>query len=545
MSTTPESKEVPSAIGDIKSENYISGQDVSTQHVEAKNATDREHELTVRDAMRLYKKAIIYSLIFSTAIIMEGYDVTLLPSFFGYTAFQEKFGNEPGPGGVGKVVSADWQTKIQNAGLAGQILGLIINGYASDYFGYRKTMMAAQLVMVGGIFIPFFAQNLQTLLAGNIILGLPWGIFQTLSVTYASDLAPVVLRPYLTTYINLCWVIGQILASGILKGLLSIPNEWSYRIPFALQWVWPPLLIVGTLLAPESPWWLVRKGRFEDARKALLKITSPNSGVPFNADEQLALIQATDRLEKQESEGQSYLDCFKGTSLRRTEIACVSYVAQALCGTALMGYSVQFYQRAGLSTEDAFTFSIGQFCMGFVGTVASWFLMGRWGRRPIYLWGVTGLLVCLVIVGGLGFADQSLKGPAFATGTMLLVYTLIYDLTIGPLCYSIVAEIPSTRHKIKTVVMARGLSNCMGFVNNVLMPNMLGVNAWNWGAKSGLFWAGLCSIILCWAYFRLPEPKDRTYGELDILFERGVSARKFASTHVDQFADSSDEKAMH
>lgn len=76
-----------SSVGDLKTEKYsVTGQDVATQHIEAKNATNREHDLSVRDAMRLYRKAIIYSLIFSTAIIMEGYDVTLLPSFFGYTA---------------------------------------------------------------------------------------------------------------------------------------------------------------------------------------------------------------------------------------------------------------------------------------------------------------------------------------------------------------------------------------------------------------------------------------------------------------------------
>lgn len=51
-----------------------------------------------------------------------------------------------------------------------------------------------------------------------------------------------------------------------------------------------------------------------------------------------------------------------------------------------------------------------------------------------------------------------------------------------------------------------------------------------------MFWAGACFLLLVWTYFRLPEPKDRTYGELDVLFEHGVSARKFASTRVDQFA---------
>lgn len=70
------------------------------------------------------------------------------------------------------------------------------------------------------------------------------------------------------------------------------------------------------------------------------------------------------------------------------------------------------------------------------------------------------------------------------------------------------------------------------------MPRMLGVNSWNWGAKTGLFWAGLVVLILIWAYLRLPETKGRTYGELDVLFEQEVNARKFASTRVDQFADS-------
>jgi SP family general alpha glucoside:H+ symporter-like MFS transporter len=61
-------------------------------------------------------------------------------------------------------------------------------------------------------------------------------------------------------------------------------------------------------------------------------------------------------------------------------------------------------------------------------------------------------------------------------------------------------------------------------------------SAWNWGAKAGFFWAGVCFLCWIWTYFRLPEPKGRTYGELDVLFENKVSARKFASTTVDQFS---------
>lgn len=83
--------------------------------------------------------------------------------------------------------------------MCGQIVGLYINGYVTDHFGFKKTMLGSQVLMMALIFILFFANNIQTILAGNTLLGIPWGIFQTLSINYASDVAPVILRPYLTT----------------------------------------------------------------------------------------------------------------------------------------------------------------------------------------------------------------------------------------------------------------------------------------------------------------------------------------------------------
>ncbi|KAK7421221.1 hypothetical protein QQX98_002351 [Neonectria punicea] len=209
-------------------------QDLKVNQVQqAKNATDREHDPSLKEAVQLYPKAIGFSLLFSTAIIMEGYDLALIGAVYGYTAFQNKFGDQPGPNG-NKVISADWQTYIQNGGMVGQIVGLYINGWISDRFGYRKSMLGSQFLMIALIFIPFFAQNIQTIPAGNILLGIPWGIFQTLTISYASDVAPVILRPYLTTYENMCWVIGQLISAGVLRGFLRVEGDWSYRVPFAM-----------------------------------------------------------------------------------------------------------------------------------------------------------------------------------------------------------------------------------------------------------------------------------------------------------------------
>lgn len=106
---------------------------------------------------------------------------------------------------------------------------------------------------------------------------------------------------------------------------------------------------------------------------------------------------------------------------------------------------------------------------------------------------------------------------------------------MGPICYAIVAEIPSTRLRQKTVVLARNFYNLASIVGNVLTPRMLNPGAWNWGAKAGFFYAGTCFCCFLWAFFRLPEPKGRTYGELDVLFERRIPARQFAGTVVESY----------
>ena len=95
-------------------------------------------------------------------------------------------------------------------------------------------MLGALFMITGAIFLLFFAQNISMLMAGEILCGIPWGAFQTLTTTYAAEVAPIVLRPYLTTYVNMCWVAGQLISIGVLRGLLGRTDEWAWRIPVSL-----------------------------------------------------------------------------------------------------------------------------------------------------------------------------------------------------------------------------------------------------------------------------------------------------------------------
>ncbi|RMZ24709.1 hypothetical protein D0859_11244 [Hortaea werneckii] len=140
------------------------------------------------------------------------------------------------------------------------------------------------------------------------------------------------------------------------------------------------------------------------------------------------------------------------------------------------------------------------YALGAVGTLGSWFLMGWFGRRTLYLWGQILMSLVLVIVRFMGIANSS--GAQWAVAAMMLLFTFIYDATVGP------------------------------------------------GAKAGFFWGGACVLCAIWTFFRLPEPKGRTYAELDVLFQAKVSVRRFASTDVSALSGSqsghgSDEKSLH
>ncbi|PNH46306.1 hypothetical protein VD0004_g1764 [Verticillium dahliae] len=288
----------------------INNPNLETLSHEAQNATNAEHELGLRQSLKLYPKAIAWSIFLSTCVVMEGFDITLITGLFAYPAFQRKFGVEQ-PNGSFELTAA-WQSGLTNGMLVGQILGLFINGIVAERLGYRYTLVGSLGLVAAFIFIIFFAETLVQLLIGEILIGVPWGAFQTLTVTYASEVCPIHLRAYLTTYVNLCWVIGQFIASGVLRAMVERDDKWGYKIPFALQWIWPVPLAIGIWYAPESPWWLVRKGRLEDAKRSVLRLTSRNANPDFNADESVSMMVHTNELEKAVSEGTSYLDCFKG-----------------------------------------------------------------------------------------------------------------------------------------------------------------------------------------------------------------------------------------
>lgn len=126
------------------------------------------------------------------------------------------------------------------------------------------------------------------------------------------------------------------------------------------------MLIPLIYLAPESPWWLVRRGRIEEAKSVLQRLTS-KANVNFDVEKSVALMVVTTEHERSVSAETSYKACFTGINLRRTLIVIGIYCIQTLNGNSLRGYSTYFLTQAGLPTTQAFNMAIVGYAIAIVG----------------------------------------------------------------------------------------------------------------------------------------------------------------------------------
>ncbi|KAI9733634.1 MAG: hypothetical protein M1834_003236 [Cirrosporium novae-zelandiae] len=530
-----EEKTLPSHLEtiDIEAFSTITSKDNHDLHTKAREAAAAEHTLTLKEAFKTHKLAIFWSVLVSTSIIMEGYDIVLVNSLYAQEAFAKRYGTYTESGGW--QLSGAWQSALGAAPTIGAVFGAFINGYLTHKWGYRRVLLVSMVMITAFIFFLFFATSTTLLLVGLILCGLPWGVFATMAPAYASEVCPMVLRGYLTVYVNLCWAFGQLMAAGVMEGLVNRKDQWAYRIPFAVQWCFPLPLLCLFWFAPESPWWLVRTNQLEAAERSLRRLSSSLSAL--DAKHTVAMMVHTNSIELETETGTSYLDCFKGTDLRRTEIACLTFAAQVWCGSSLGGTPVYFFEQAGLSDSNAFKFNLGGLGLASIGTIISWFFLNRIGRRTIYVWGLAILFFCMLIVGCVSAGAGNGTTSSYCQAGFVLLWLLVYYLTVGPVCYAIISEVSATRLRNKSVCLSRISYYICQITGNVIEPYMVNPTEANWHGKTGFFWAGTCLVFLAWAFWRLPETKDRTFEELDLLFARRVPARKFRSCVVDAYAE--------
>ena len=307
--------------------------------------------MSLKVALTSYRNAMLYSLFFCLSAILWGYDMQISGGLLAAPEFRAVFGYTQSDGTT--ILSAEWQAAFNMIATVGGMGGTLLCGFISPYVGRRMTLTIACVISSGSIFLQFFAFTPGVLLAGKLINGISLGMFLVTTCAYCSETCPVVLRGITIAMVNLFVVVGQLLGNCLIKAFGGRPDTFAYRIPFAFQWIFPAILLAGVWFCPESPYWYVQRGKHTEAKKSLERFQTGGS-----IDSWLMEIQETIRVEEESASSASYLDCFRGTELRRTLIVISVWAINSFSGVNfVLSYSTYFFQSKFSQVNKVFMFT--------------------------------------------------------------------------------------------------------------------------------------------------------------------------------------------
>ncbi|KAL4912629.1 hypothetical protein BDW62DRAFT_194093 [Aspergillus aurantiobrunneus] len=490
--------------------------------------TKDEHTLGFWDAARRHWPALAWGLFMNLATVLKGIDGGVVKGLVGLDVFKQTYGYSHN----GEyILAAQWISAFNYANLLGAIVGALLSAMAYDHFGPRIMIAACSVLSIGSIFIQFFSHSPAQLFIGQLVNGCIIAFYPICASAYVGEVTPLVLRGFAATMTNLAFSIGSLIASGILKRTEPLDSVLSYKIPIAAQWALPCIMLVLIPFCPDPPYWLCRKGRDTDALHSLRRLST----TPINITRNLAHIRETLRLEESfQGNTPSYRECLRGPNLRRLTICVMAYSMQAFTGNVFfISYAVHFMELAGLDASDAFSMNLGLTAIGLLGTVISWFLLSYIGRRTMYLFGCVSLALVLFAIGAVDLAPRNTGAATWAQCALMLLCTFIYDLSLGPFCYVLLAEVSSARLRGFTIAIATVSCFVWSVVFAVVIPYAMNEDQGNWRGKMGFLFSGLSALSAVYCFWFLPETRGRTFQELDVLFERRVESRRFADCRVE------------
>jgi len=408
---------------------------------------------------------------------------------------------------------------VTTAVLVGAVVGAASSGRLTDVLGRKKVIIFTAVIFAVGAIGTGLAPSISFLIAGRIVIGVAIGIASFTVPLYISEISPTRNRGALVTLNQLMITIG-ILASYISDYLIADDaNLESWRWMFLVGFFPAVILFIGMFFLPQTPRWLISKGRNEEGLNVLRKVEDPDL-----VDESFNKMK--EEMELNSKSKVRWNEIFKPWLRTALVIGIGIMFFQQFTGiNTIIYYSPVIFKMAGFESN---TFSIlPAVIVGAVNvlfTVVSIALLDRVGRRPIFFVGLTGMTVALGALG-LSFFFQETLGDSLKVFTVasMLLYIMFFAVSLGPLGWLIISEIyPLT---------IRGVGMSIGSLSNWLFNGVVAftflklVNALS---PSGAFWlyAAIGIVGIFWGYHYLPETKGHTLEKIEEHWRKGKKPRE-------------------
>jgi len=449
-----------------------------------------------------------------------GYDGTLLNAFQAMPTWENYF-NHPTGGALGIIAAIFYFPAIVTP---------FIGSFLGDRIGRRLTLLIACLFSIAGALITTFAKNRGMLIAGRGIMGGALGIQSTVGPPLMQEICHPRLRARASAMWFITYQFGTVVSAWVCFGTLSWGSQWSWRLPSLFQVTGTGIIVVYTLLGqmPESPRYLVSRGKEEEALKTLADLHA--NGVKEDPLVQYEMEEIKLGLEMDKDASNSYLDLVR-TPGNRKRIFVLLFIAVSgqFAGNALVSYYLTPILNLVGITEPRQVSGIngGLAIFSTLNSAFSAQFVERWGRRPLWLGCMSGVLVCFVIITALSgsFASTQNKATGIALVPFLYLYFMFYNAgwitngalyTVEILPYSIRAKSLSLYVCVQTLAIA---------FNSYVNPIGLERIAW----KYYIVFVVLDVVWVVVAFFFLQETKGYTLEEVTRLFDGKDAAEQAAA----------------
>lgn len=320
--------------------------------------------------------------------------------------------------------------------------------------------------------------------------------------------------------------------SLICRGTSTISGNASWRVPLGIFYVIPSLLLAGVWFMPESPRWLIVRGRDAEALQSLRKLREgrfTEEQIQSEFNHLHTTINAT-------VETGSFKEMFMGTNLKRTLIVVGVNIFLQLTGQNFVSLYGTIFIR-DLKTINPFTMTSITSGLSIVVLLITQLLTDVVGRVPLMLIGSAIQTASVYTMGGLGtVSDPSLAIRQGVTATVT-IFALAFCLGWAPLSHAVAAEIPTQRLRDKTYAFGSVFNITVQFAVSFSTPYLLYPGYANLQSKVGFIFGTTAFFATIFTWFCIPECKGRTLEEIDRLFSDGVPLRKFRTWELPPLND--------
>lgn len=479
------------------------------------------------------KRVIFICFLIALGQFQYGYDSAAIAGFQSMPGFLEVYGYADASNPIGYNISTEVQRLIQSLMNVGGFLSAVVIYASHTRLSRRLGLWLGCLLGLLSISLMIGLTSLGGLYAGRLLLGMSNGFLVPYSVTYMTESAPSLLRGPIVGMTTFQTSLGALFGILVDNYCEPLGGTVSWRIPLAIMCAVPAFLAALLLFLPDTPRFYVTRGEDDKAARAIRRLRGVR-GDEARLRAEVDDIRSAYLMEKELHAGVHLRDMFRGPDLRRTLLSYGSNVAGTATGVTFMaGFSVYLFVQANVGSP--FAWVMISLAIALTGNMAAFPAMRYFGRRELLIGASlvsSAMMFGMAIVytvsgGGSPQASRALVG-------LSIVYTWVYGLGQGPVLWALGTEIPSQRLRSQTVGTASGLNFIANWLVSFFTPYFINPDQLGWGPKYGYIWGGSNLILAVWAFFFIPETKGRSLEQLDELFQRGISARKFSSSVLER-----------